>query len=62
MRRAPKKKGAAPESLERSGQNAALLKKLRAQLDAVCAKLPSQNEARAACAGVFKAGTSGAKV
>jgi thiol-disulfide isomerase/thioredoxin len=44
------------------GQHGATLKKLSAQLDAICARLPPQDEARAACAGVFKAPAKGAKV
>ncbi len=43
------------------GQHAAVVKKLAAQLDAVCAKLPAQDEARAACSGVFQAQAKGAK-
>ena len=34
-------------------QQAPVLKKLTAQLDAVCVKLPAQDSARAACSGVF---------
>ena len=34
-------------------QQTPVLKKLTAQLDAVCAKLPAQDSARAACSGVF---------
>jgi hypothetical protein len=37
------------------GQHAAALLKLKSQLDAVCVRLPVQDEARAACSGVFKA-------
>lgn len=44
------------------GQHAAIVKKLTAQLDAVCAKLPLQDETRAACAGVFKSRPTGLKV
>ena len=36
------------------GQHAPVITKLSTQLDALCAKLPSQDEARTACAGVFK--------
>ena len=43
------------------GQHKAALNKFKVQLDAVCAKLPEQDETRAACAGVFKAGTRAAK-
>lgn len=45
-----------------NGQHAAIVKKLATQLDAVCAKLPSKDEARAACTGVFKTPTTGARV
>ena len=41
------------------GHHAGVIKKLAQQLDGVCAKLPAQDETRAACGGVFKA--SGAK-
>jgi LPS O-antigen subunit length determinant protein (WzzB/FepE family) len=61
-RRGLEKMGRRLRAWNGQGQHAALLKKLTTQLDAVCAKLPAQDEARAACAGVFKAGTSGAKV
>jgi hypothetical protein len=37
------------------GQHAAVIKKLALQLDDVCAKLPPQDDTRAACLGVFKA-------
>ena len=38
-------------------QQAPVLKKLSAQLDAVCAKLPEKDSARVACEGIFgKAG------
>ena len=37
------------------GQHHALVKKLQNQLNTVCAKLPPQDEARAACLRVFKA-------
>ena len=42
------------------GQHAPALKKLTAQLDAVCAKLPEKDASREACEGVFpKAGKKG---
>jgi hypothetical protein len=44
------------------GPHAEVLKKLSAQLDAVCAKLPPQDAAHAACVGVFRARPAGAKV
>ena len=43
------------------GQHAGVIKKLSQQLDAVCAKLPAQDESRAACSGVFKAGGANPK-
>lgn len=42
-------------------QHAAVLQKLKSQLDSVCASLPPQDETRAACSGVFKARAAGAK-
>ena len=36
------------------GQHAAVVRKLSLQLDAVCARLPQHDEARAACAAVFR--------
>ena len=41
------------------GAHAAVVKKLTAQLDAVCAKLPEADPARAACADAFKAQAGG---
>jgi hypothetical protein len=35
------------------GKNAAVLKKLTAQLKEVCTKLPESDSARGACTGVF---------
>ncbi len=43
------------------GQHAGVIRKLSQQLDTVCAKLPAQDEARAACGGVFKVGAAKAK-
>jgi thioredoxin-related protein len=37
------------------GQHAGVIKKLAQQLDGVCAKLPAQDETRAACGAIFKA-------
>ena len=54
-RRGLEKMGRRLRAWNGQGQHAALLKKLTTQLDVVCAKLPAQDEARAACAGVFKA-------
>lgn len=42
-----------------SAQRRAVVKRLSQQLDAVCAKLPSQSETRAACTGVFKPRAAG---
>lgn len=42
-------------------QHSAVIKKLRTQLDAVCARLPAKSEEQAACLGVFKAQVSGTK-
>jgi hypothetical protein len=57
-RRGLEKMGARLRDWNGRGQHAAVLKKLTTQLNAVCAKLPPQDEARAACAGVFKGGIS----
>ena len=43
------------------GRHAAVIKKLTIQLNLVCAKLPPQDEAKTACAGMFKARPTGAK-
>jgi len=59
-RRGLEKMGQRLKAWNGQGQHAAVLKKLTTQLDAVCAKLPSQDEARAACIGVFRARSSGA--
>jgi len=53
-----KKMGTRLRAWNSNGQHGVALKKLTAQLDAVCAKLPPQDEARTACAGVFKAANS----
>ncbi len=44
------------------GQHAAVMKALSSQLNVVCAKLPSQDEAHAACLAVFKLRSAGSKV
>ena len=44
------------------GQHAGVIRKLSQQLDGVCAKLPAQDETRAACGGVFKVGGAKSKV
>lgn len=43
------------------GQHAPVVNRLTAQLNAVCAKLPPQDETRPACAGLFKARPAAAK-
>jgi hypothetical protein len=43
------------------GQHAGVMRKLSSQLDGVCATLPQQDEAHAACVGVFKARQAGSK-
>jgi hypothetical protein len=57
-RRGLKKMGARLRAWNGNGQHGVVLKKLTAQLNAVCAKLPPQDEAQTACAGVFKGGIS----
>ncbi len=57
-RRTLKKMGTRLLAWNANGQHGAVLKKLTAQLNAVCAKLPPLDEAQSACAGVFKAGNS----
>lgn len=57
-RRGLQKMGARLLAWNSSGQRAKVLKRLTAQLNSVCAKLPPQDEARTACAGVFKGGIS----
>ncbi len=57
-RRGLEKMGTRLRAWNSQGQHAAVLGKLKLQLNAVCAKLPPQDEARTACAGVFKGGTS----
>jgi hypothetical protein len=42
------------------GKHTAVVKRLHAQLDGVCAKLPERDAAREACLGVF--GKGGRKV
>lgn len=53
-RRSLEKMGAKLLAWNAKGEHSAVVKKLSAQLDGVCAKLPAQDESRAACAGVFK--------
>jgi thioredoxin-related protein len=61
-RRSLEKMGSKLLAWNANGSHAAVVKKLSAQLDGVCAKLPAQDESREACAGVFKpAQQAGAK-
>ena len=60
-RRGLKKMGQGLLAWSDQGQHAAVVKKLTTQLNAVCAKLPPQDETRSACAGVFKARVRGMK-
>ena len=53
-RRGLEKMGQRLLAWNKNSQQAAVIKKLSLQLNAVCAKLPSQDEAQAACLGVFK--------
>lgn len=56
-RRSLEKMGKLLGTWNQKGQHAPVLKKLTAQLDAVCAKLPEKDTSRDACEGVFaKAG------
>ena len=54
-RRGLEKMGQRLQAWNAKGQHAAVIKKLAQQLDGVCARLPAQDETRAACGGVFKA-------
>ena len=60
-RRGLEKMGQRLLAWNQKGQHAPVLKKLKLQLDAVCASLPPGDETRAACAGVFKVRDAGAK-
>ena len=60
-RRGLEKMGQRLQAWNKGAQHNAVLAKLKRQLDAVCAKLPEQDETRAACTGVFKAGAAAAK-
>ena len=52
-RRSLEKMGKVLSAWSQKGQHAPVLKKLTAQLDAVCAKLPEKDSSREACEGVF---------
>lgn len=54
-RRGLEKMGQRLHAWNKGGQHSAVMSKLKRQLDAVCAKLPPQDEVSAACSGVFKA-------
>jgi thioredoxin-related protein len=54
-RRGLEKMGQRLQAWNAKGQHAGVIRKLSQQLDGVCAKLPAQDETRAACGGVFKA-------
>jgi secreted Zn-dependent insulinase-like peptidase len=56
-RRSLEKMGTQLTKWNANGKNAAVLKKLTAQLNGICTKLPEADSARGACSGVFgKAG------
>jgi hypothetical protein len=59
-RRGLEKMGQRLQAWNKGGGHSAVLNKFKLQMDAVCAKLPEQDETRAACAGVFKASTGAA--
>jgi len=57
-RRSLEKMGAQLNTWNAAGKHVAVVQKLNSQLNAVCAKLPEGDSARAACQGVFaKPGT-----
>ena len=58
--RSLKKVGARLQSWNQAGQHADAVKRLRSQLDAVCARLDSADPQREACAAVFGAVAAGA--
>lgn len=60
-RRGLEKMGLRLQAWNKDGRHKVALSKFRQQLDAVCAKLPEQDETRAACANVFKPGTAAPK-
>jgi thioredoxin-related protein len=61
-RRGLEKMGQRLLAWQSAGQHASVVKKLKLQLDGVCAKLPVQDETHAACTGVFKPRPADAKV
>ncbi len=60
-RRGLEKMGQRLQSWNKGGLHKAALNKFKVQLDAVCAKLPEQDETRAACSAVFQASAGMAK-
>ncbi len=54
-RRSIEKMGQRLLAWNQTGQHASALGKLKLQLDAICERLPAEDETRAACSGVFKA-------
>jgi thiol-disulfide isomerase/thioredoxin len=60
-RRGLEKMGQRLQAWNKGGGHSAVLNKFKLQMDAVCAKLPEQDETRAACASVFKASAGQAK-
>ena len=56
-RRSLEKMGVQLHSWNTNGKHTQVVQKLRAQLDAVCAKLPEKDTARDACSGVFAKGS-----
>jgi epoxyqueuosine reductase QueG len=59
-RRSLEKMGTQLTAWNTGGKHTAVVKRLHAQLDGVCAKLPERDAAREACLGVF--GKGGRKV
>jgi thiol-disulfide isomerase/thioredoxin len=60
-RRSLQKMGMQLAKWNADGKNAAILNKLTAQLNGICAKLPESDSARSACSGVFGKGSSKVK-
>jgi thioredoxin-related protein len=60
-RRGLEKMGQRLQAWNKGGRHNAVLNKFKLQMDAVCAKLPEQDETRSACSGVFKASPGQAK-
>ena len=60
-RRGLEKMGKRLQVWNKDGRHNTALNHFKQQLDAVCAKLPAQDESRAACASVFRASATAAK-